>query len=761
MPHKFKSHFFSLRYKILFVVALSTLLTATSISSLYYYKTTQQTIENELLNITTETSLIAPLLLSEFQGLRDDIIALYKTVDFLQSSGSDKIRTSQKEKLKTIFKSVIAQKKNYVQVRYIGLEDGGREIVRVDRKDDKITITPEDKLQRKSQETYFQNALNVPQGDVYLSAINLNREHGKIQTPYLPVIRAIAPVHDKNNTMLGMLVINVSYNKILTNLLSNLKLNRDIYVINENSDYLRYQQETNTWKFHINKIETETIPPTLVKHVLYVNKHSDTLKITINEHTNIAYYQKIFYDPSNKERFLAVALTVPEYVILASAQQIKNDASNLGLVLIIISCLLSVILSYIITNPLGKIIESIRNYTAGSRNISLPIHAKDEIGELARAFQFMMRTLNASREAEKDLLVRMQAIMDNTVEGLITIDEKGNIESFNKACTRIFGYRSSEVVGKNVKMLMPEPYHGEHDTYLKNYQKTGQKKIIGTGREVLGQKKDGVTFPIDLSVSEVNVHGRRIFSGIVRDISERKQAENALVEANAELEEFAYRTSHDLKSPLVSSIALLDVTEISIKSNDTDNALHSVKLIQESLKKLQKLVEDILALTRTKKETVAPQIVDAHELINTTFEQLSYMDNFKRIKIEKNFDFDGTLITQTARFRHIVQNLISNALKYQDLGKDQSFLKISTRKKNAKFILMIEDNGIGIPEDKKNKMFEMFQRFHPRVSFGSGLGLYMVKKSADLLEGEISYKDTGEGSLFTLTLPLKRTNTND
>ena len=754
MPYTFNKHFFSLRNKVLFVVAISTVLTAASITSLYYYKTTKQTILNELSSIKTETSLLAPLLLSEFQELRDDIKALHETVNFLESTNHNEVSPAHKRQLQTIFKSVIAQKRNYIQVRYIGLADDGREIVRVDRTGDEITVTPEENLQKKSQETYFQNALLIPKGEFYFSAINLNREFRKVEIPYLPVIRVISPIYNNNNKMNGMLVINASYKNMLTNFVSQLKLSRDMYIINENGDHLHFKQASQTLDFFINEINNKAKKLPLIQQVLSEKKQSNTLDVAINNQKNLAHYQKIFYDPSKEERFLALVLTTPEHVTLAQAQKTKQAATNLGLLMIIISCFLSAALSVVITNPIGKIIEGIRSYTAGDRSISLPTKAKDEIGELARSFENMIQTLDKSRKTETDLILRMQAILDNTVDGLITIDEKGKIESFNTACTTIFGYASTEVLGKNVKILMPAPYHAEHDAYLRNYKNTGKKKIIGIGREVLGRRKNGTTFPIDLSVSEVNVNGRTIYSGIVRDITDRKKAENALVEANTELEEFAYRTSHDLKSPLVSSIALLDVTEVAIKSNNTDQAVQSIKLVKTSLQKLEKLVEDILSLTKTKKEEIVPQIVDVAELIDTTLAQLNHMDNFERIQIQKNFDFDGTLVTQTARFRHIIQNLISNAIKYQDLKKEQPFVKISTRSKNETFILDIEDNGIGIPHEKQDKMFEMFQRFHPRVSFGSGLGLYMVKKSADLLGGYVSYKDTNDGSLFTLTIPL-------
>lgn len=142
-----------------------------------------------------------------------------------------------------------------------------------------------------------------------------------------------------------------------------------------------------------------------------------------------------------------------------------------------------------------------------------------------------------AEEAMRDSEAKIQAIVDNTVDGLITIDEKGRIETFNKACETIFGFRADEATGQNVKMLMPEPYYSEHDQYLKNYNETGDKKIIGIGREVEGKHKDGTVFPIDLSVSEVQVQGRKLYSGIVRDITDRKKTERELISVGRVLEE--------------------------------------------------------------------------------------------------------------------------------------------------------------------------------------------------------------------------------
>src|SRR5215472_15330378 len=129
------------------------------------------------------------------------------------------------------------------------------------------------------------------------------------------------------------------------------------------------------------------------------------------------------------------------------------------------------------------------------------------------------RYQGALRESE----ARLRAILDTAVEGIITIDEKGIIESFNLAAERTFGYRAEEAIGRNVSMLMPMPYRRDHDGFIAAYLRTGQARIIGIGREVVGQRKDGTTFPMELSVSEVRLENRRLFTGFVRDITERKR----------------------------------------------------------------------------------------------------------------------------------------------------------------------------------------------------------------------------------------------
>ncbi|MFT2091204.1 PAS domain-containing sensor histidine kinase [Paraglaciecola sp. 2405UD69-4] len=385
-------------------------------------------------------------------------------------------------------------------------------------------------------------------------------------------------------------------------------------------------------------------------------------------------------------------------------------------------------------------------------SMELGVNAMNIEGETM--FVGTIRDISDRKAAEQALVenqAKLQAIVDNTVDGLITIDHLGKIEHYNKACEVIFGYQFEEVVGQNVKMLMPNPYHEEHDQYLENYQQTGKKQIIGIGREVQGRRKNGSIFPLDLSVSEVNIHGRKLYSGIVRDISERKKSEQKISQANAELEEFSYRTSHDLRSPLVSSIRLLDMLKEAVQNGETTNALVNIEYIQKSLQQLEELVKDILTLTLSKNEKETSVAVNIESIINDAITKLKHMENFERISLEVDVQCSEDVFTKKNRLILIIENLLSNAVKYQDLTKKLSFIKVSFYTQGSHFVLTVIDNGLGIAKEYQEQLFQMFKRFHPKTSFGSGLGLYMVKKSVDVIGGEIEFNHINNCTVFKVT----------
>ena len=353
---------------------------------------------------------------------------------------------------------------------------------------------------------------------------------------------------------------------------------------------------------------------------------------------------------------------------------------------------------------------------------------------------------------------RLAAIIDNAVDGIVTIDERGIILTVNAACTRIFGYGAGEMIGNNVKMLMPEPYHGEHDRYLSNYRRSGEAKVIGIGREVQGRRKDGAIFPLDLAVAKVEVNGATIYSGIVRDISERKASEEALIEANTELEEFAYRTSHDLRSPIASSMGLLGISREMLAEGDHAALGETLRRMEQNFRRLDHLIQNIITITRTRLMEEDEQPVALRRLVSEAVEALSHLDDVKRIRIENHVPAELTIISKPSKFQVIVGNMLSNAVKYHDPKEAEPAIDIRAFRHGGKLRLSVEDNGVGVPPASRHLLFRMFKRLHPNRSFGSGLGLYILKKSAETLGGNALYEAKDKGSRFIIELPDREHN---
>ena len=286
---------------------------------------------------------------------------------------------------------------------------------------------------------------------------------------------------------------------------------------------------------------------------------------------------------------------------------------------------------------------------------------------------------------------------------------------------------------------------------LVDYLRVNKKSTL----EIIHYNNSDKIFPVEITMiyREETDDMPEHFVTFVKDITKRKKAEEELIQSNAELEEFAYRVSHDLRAPLVSSIRLTELASDCMKEGQISVADQSLTHIRNSLTKLESLLCNILTLTRTKHEEEQPQNVLIDELVDHSLDNIMHMENFQKLDIVKDIQDDCEIYLKKSRLVLIVENLISNAVKYQNPNEDNPFVKITSYRSNNDFIFEVADNGLGIPEDQQNNMFKMFKRFHPKTSFGSGLGLYMIKKSADILEGHIEYISKPKGGKFRLTLP--------
>lgn len=389
----------------------------------------------------------------------------------------------------------------------------------------------------------------------------------------------------------------------------------------------------------------------------------------------------------------------------------------------------------------------------------LYLRIRQDFGERKQAEKALEIQTAQLRESE----ARVHAIVETAAEGIIVIGEQGIIDRFNPAAERIFGHTEAEVMGKNVSMLMPSPNSEEHDSYLARYLKTGEKKIIGSGREVVGMRNGGATFPMELAVSEVRLADRHMFTGIVRDITERKQVEerqtclmHELESANEELKNFAYVVSHDLKAPLraIGSLADWVVTDYADKFDDEGKA--QMQLLLSRVRRMDGLIDGILQYSRIGRVKEASVAVDLGQLVPEVIDMLSPPANIA-ITLDNPLP---TVLAERTRLQQVFQNLLSNAIKYMD--KPEGRIRIGCVAAGNKWKLSVADNGPGIEERHFERIFQLFQTLAPRDRVEStGVGLALVKKIIELYGGEVWVESkVGEGSTFFFTLPRSATATN-
>ncbi len=372
---------------------------------------------------------------------------------------------------------------------------------------------------------------------------------------------------------------------------------------------------------------------------------------------------------------------------------------------------------------------------------------------------------------------RLRAILQTAVEGIITIDERGIVESINPAAEKTFGFAAAEIVGKNVSALMPSPYREEHDHYISNYLRTGQARIIGIGREVIGQRKDGSLFPMDLAVSEVALAGRRLFTGFIRDISERKRAEEklaalaqTLAEKNKELETIVYVASHDLRSPLVNiqgfskELALacdrvrtrlgeeLDpATRPEVHALLGNEIPEALEYIQAGVAKIDALLSGFLRYSRLGRAALNIQRLDMNTMLASIAQAMEFQIQRAgaTLKLESLPDCRG----DATQVNQVFSNLLDNAVKYLD-PKRPGFISVSGRSENGASLYAVRDNGVGIAAEHQNKIFEIFHRLNPSEGEGEGLGLTIAQRIVERQGGKIWVEShPGHGSAFFVSLP--------
>jgi len=287
------------------------------------------------------------------------------------------------------------------------------------------------------------------------------------------------------------------------------------------------------------------------------------------------------------------------------------------------------------------------------------------------------------RESE----ARLRAIVETAVDGIITIDEKGTVESLNPAAERIFGYAAAEVIGRNISMLMPSPYHEEHDQYLRNYMETGVRRIIGIGREVRGRRKDGSTFPMEIAVSELHVDDGRRFTGIVRDISIRKRLEREIMEVSARERRRIGQDLHDGLGQELTGIAFrvssLQEDLAARELPEADDAGRIADLVNQAIRHARALVKGLCPVEGGP-EGLSVSMNDLANTVRHAYGRSCTYEGDDRVTVA-----DHTLGTH---LYYIASEAVNNALKHARA----EHIRIRLMPEGDRYgVIEIEDDGVG------------------------------------------------------------------
>jgi PAS domain S-box-containing protein len=389
---------------------------------------------------------------------------------------------------------------------------------------------------------------------------------------------------------------------------------------------------------------------------------------------------------------------------------------------------------------------------------SAPIIEQGELAGLVITFS----DVSARNRAEQSLRTsekKFRVLAETANDAIVSSDGRGSIIYFNKTAERIFGYCAREVFGVPLALLMPEGCHDHEKQGIEQFMSTAEAEEVGKPVELVGKRKDGSEFPIELSLASWKTGDDRYFTAIIRDITERKQIHNTLAEraaaltrSNQELEQFAYVASHDLQEPLRMITGYTQLLAKRYHGKLDQDADEYITYAVDGAKRMQTLINDLLAYSRVGTRGKEFARTECEAILKTSLTNL-------QVAIQES----GAVVTHDAlpvvvcdggQIGQLLQNLIGNAIKYRNSRAPE--IHVGCKPEDDRWLFWVKDNGIGIDPEYAERIFAIFQRLHTREEYpGTGIGLAVCKKIVERHGGSIWVDSAlGKGATFHFTLPI-------
>ncbi|MFM2486939.1 CHASE domain-containing protein [Celerinatantimonas yamalensis] len=645
--------------------------------------------------------------------------------------------SSQKwdKRLADIFRAYMLSNPDVYQVRLIEANHGWQEAVKVQRMGESLEVLPKELLQPKGNEPYIAKTLQVKTGKVYVSDMNLNREFGKVANPDQPVWRFSTPLFHANGSPFGIIIINVSADRLLTTLSDNIPQENTLYVTNSNGDFLLHPNPLKTFTFehgHSYRWKDEFTPAALWPNLSLFN-----LNHFQSQQGDVLVKQGHFL---LREHSPKSALQI--YSVRSLFSVIKKIGLQIGMVILLLLMLVVV---------------------------SITIQYWAWLTAIKRQREIWHSQLEAQRTKD---MVRFKVLLETSPDATLITDEAGTIQIVNKQAEHMFGYDRSDLEGQPIHKLLPGRFRQAHKDHVKAYMQQPQSRLLGSNKELFGLNVDGNQFPVEINLNAVRLDEQLLVYASVRDISTRLAMENQLRSALREAEQatesksvFLANTSHEIRTPLN---AVIGLTYLLDKEPLTEGQHQLVDKIQISGKSLLGIINDVLDLSKIEANEMAleEKPVELKELIEEVAGIFDIQAEAKNLEFHLNIDpnLPSWVISDSVRLRQILVNLLSNALKFTHSGEISIGAELQPHEQplsdnHIGIRFKVKDTGIGIPIKSQKQLFQPFMQADTSTTRrfgGTGLGLSIVRKLVDLMGGSLGMESAeGAGSTFWVNLPLK------
>jgi len=766
------------------IIALSfflVLFTGITFSVQSLMQSREHIIESELANAESDLRLIGKGIESKVDEIEGDVMFLSATPPVKglirsQNNGGIDPRDGSSSKLwrsrlATIFKEMMHTKPEYLQIRYIGVAEEGRELVRVDRKGTRVLVTPDVDLQSKKDEFYFKDILNTDPYSVYFSPLTLNREWGKVTIPHQLVLRAAVPIYKNSKEIFGFVIVNADYSTLFSELDYKTRKDAQLMISNEEGKLLVLSDKSG-------KIRTQdlTANSPRIFDLDFEPGNEDFVVAHIDGEIVVSSY--LSYNPSNKSQVLWMSLRFNENALQAKVENDLIKDAILLLLLSIFSLVMASVFSLKLSQPISKLMDFVGKIQSGQPLDSEFIKAIKGDDDVARLSKTVIHL--SSEIIEKNNKLEFQQAALNSAALVSETDLKGKITVANSKFTEVSGYNQSELLGQDHRILNS----GHHPkSFFKSMWSTIQSGNVWHG-EVKNRAKDGSEYWVDTTIFPMKLASGEIdrFISIRFDITKQKNIEAALIDSNEEmrnamskikeqsqmLEEERERAvnqtklaslgqmaggiAHEINTPLgiikLANKKIIKTLQREGYQSEMVNEAHD--LIDKTVYRINKIIQGLKSIARDsskddKEWTHLSSIVeDALSVCREKFKG-------DGVKIDVEGDLNVELLCRGGQISQVILNLLSNSFQAIK-SQDKPWIKITTQSTSDYITLSVIDSGHGIKDHEK--IMDPFYTTKS-ASEGTGLGLSISQSIATDHGGSLTYDRNYPNTKFDLVLALQ------